>query len=210
MLGTDLFILVLVIEMLALAIAILRRKPVVIVPRIIAGAVILPFLPVLAVVIGSLVANNLTSDFVFSLVLLILILLFCVIIIGASAVLAAQYIWLFNVTETMLMDALSSILQKQGLKCSQSQSSGLFARLSRMPQITVTVAEQDSLRVTVAPFGRAWVRFVGKQRDMGNKVMVDDLKRILSTNKCGKSTALGFLYTILSIAMIGMFIYSLI
>ena len=52
--------------MFALAIAILRRKTVVIMPTTMAGAVILPFLPVLAVVLISSIASAHTSDFTMS------------------------------------------------------------------------------------------------------------------------------------------------
>jgi hypothetical protein len=212
-LGTGFFQLILAIEMLIVAIAILRRRPVVIVPEAIAGAMISLFLPILALVIISFAAGNSPSDFtVSSLVslILILILLLFVIIVAVSAVLAAQYTWLFNISETMLIDALSTVLQKQGLEYSPGQSPGFRARLSRMSRITVAASEQDSIKVTLGSFGRAWIRFVGKRHNPGRKVVVADLKRLLSTNECGNSILSGFMLLILSIAMIGMFIYSLI
>ena len=115
-----LFTLFIGVAMLTLARAILRRRPVVIAPTTMAGVLTLPFLLGLIANTVGLIMGSLNSDFaVMSSALSSLVLL--LILVGFFAIVAAQYFYLYNITETMLRDALHSALQKQGLLYSEPE-----------------------------------------------------------------------------------------
>jgi len=195
--------------MLTLALAILRHRPVVIAPKTAVGALTLPCLPVLIVTTVGSIVDSLNSDStMLSLALTLSGLLEGLMLFGVIVIIAAQYFYLYNITETMLRDALHSALQKQGLPYIESEP-GFFSRLFGV-RISITVLEPKVSIKVIVTSGNAWMRIVGKRRIPNYKALITDFKQFLTANECGTSFVFGVIYIVGAITFIGMGIYCLI
>jgi hypothetical protein len=170
---------------LALGLAVMKRRPILISPKNLWGGIALFIFPMLVVFTIGIVADSLNSDSVSrSLALSLLMMSFPAAIYTLLAFLITRNFWLFNVTEAMVVDALSEALHKQGIVYSIGQSTNPASQSSKPSRITVALPELgSSIKVVTQAFGGGTMRFSGKQHIEDYSGLVSDFKQALIMQK---------------------------
>ncbi len=194
---------------LVLGLRIKKRKPVLILPKTLGRGMALVFLPVLAVMAYRLSVESLNSESV--MMSLAVSLLGLSILAGIYAVLIfflTRSIWVFNVTEAILIEGWCEALQKHGIEYSLSQRTGLgaFPGLSRV--IVSLPGLGSSIKVTLSTFGRAWVSIRGKRHIQNYNTLVSDFRCALAVKDYKGATA-AFQFFFAAAGAIGLTIYGL-
>ncbi len=173
---------------LALGLDIAKRKPVLISPRSLRKKSVIVLLPMFIGIAYRLIADSLNSeDQAASMALSLSVLL---IFAGSSAIfilLSTRNIWLFNVTQPMLIEALDEVLQDKGIEYSLKQGARPGNSFKVPSRIVVDLPTyRTSIRITLSTLGRAWGR-LGNRRSQA--ALLPDFRRALETKNYHSDTA---------------------
>jgi len=192
---------------LALGLAIMKRRPMLISPKNLWRGIAFLAFPMLVVFAIGIVVDSLNSDSVVqSLALSLLMMLFPAAIYTLLAFLITRNFWLFNVTEATVIAALDEALQKQGIEYSIHRSTNPNGEPLKPSRITVALPElESSIKVVMPTFGGGTrMRFRGKQHIEDYSRLVSDFKQALVTKKYdGSIDAVAFALVIGAVATIG-------
>lgn len=180
------FILVSALSLVGLASLILgfiinKRRPVLISPEVIWGALSFMLLPALGLAVFKLISNGLERDSTL-LVLLIWSAVMPIAMIGyVPLMVLTWYYLLFNVTETMIVEGLNAALQMRKVDYVWKREGGFLTKLLGLSERTVSLAgAKHPIKVILISRGRAWVRFRGIRRLHDYKTLIFDFRRALS------------------------------
>lgn len=180
---------------LILGLNVAKRKPVLIWPKSQRWSIFLMFLPMLTMVVYRLGTDSLNPEFqMMSLIASLLTLSVLVSLCAVLMFLSTRSIWVFNVTETMLLEALSEALQRHRIKYSLNQRRHPAGKINRPSWTIMSLTEQRGLiKITSSTLGRAWIRFSGKKHIQNYDALMSDFWCILKAKDYdGATTALPF------------------
>lgn len=191
---------------LALGLNIAKHKPILIAPKSLGRGISLVFLPMLIISayrlsVDILNAESVMASLAVSLLTLSMLVGFCAVLVFLST----RSIWLFNVTEAILIEALGEVLQKNGIKYSLStEPSAKFRGLSRV--IVSLSSPESSIEITLMTLGRAWARFRGRRRIPNYDTLISDFRCALRAKEYGGATA-AFPFFLAATISVGVAIY---
>jgi hypothetical protein len=176
---------------LVLGLEIRKRKPIMILPKTLRRGVYLALSPMLIVSTFRLVTDSLNSDSVVtSLAVSALVILFLVVFCSLLVSLFTRSIWLLNVTDTILIEAMGEVLEKHGIKHSLDRTQSRIIRFYQLSHIVVVLPElTSSIKATFGFLGRAGIRFRGKRHIHNYDILVSDLRQVLKAKEYEGPTA---------------------
>jgi len=171
------------LSMLILGFMAMKRRPILISPKTLRRGMFLVFLPTLIAVTFRMVVDSLNSDVaVLALAQSLLAMSILAVICTLLVFLITRDSWLLlNITEAIALEGLDEILQKHGIEHSLSQNTNPIIRLCGLSQVTAILSGfNSSIKVTLASFGRAWMRFKGRRRILNYDTLISDFRQALA------------------------------
>jgi hypothetical protein len=196
---------------LALGLWIRKRKPVLIFPKNVWGGMSLMFLPYLIYMTLRLIVESLNSDYVMlSLAISLLGMLMTVVPFLLLVFAIAHIWWLFNITETMLVEGLSEALEKHGIEYSLHRSTSPISRFSGLSRIKVDFPRsRSSITITLASLGRAWMHVKGKRRIQNCEMLVSDFRQALTAMQYDGHTAVVPFFSIAAVSIAAVVLWAI-
>lgn len=196
------------LSFLVLGLRVTKRKPILILPKILGRGVSILLLPMLTIMAYSLGVESLNSESVMmSLAGWLSGMSMPIGLYAVSVFLSTRSIWVLNVTEAMLIEGWCEALQKHGIEYSLNQRTGLGA-FPGISQVIVSLPElESSIKVTLSTFGRAWMSFRGKRRIQNYDTLVSDFRCALAEKEYKGVTAAASSFLLPAVVAIGLTIY---
>lgn len=95
---------------------------------------------------------------------------------------------LFNVTGTMLIQELETVLQHHALKYEIRETTNILSMVTQIAQVTIVLTQIKAvIKITFAKEGMAWMRIGRKYRFTSSAAVLGDLARALSEYECDAS-----------------------
>jgi len=189
---------------LALGVVVGKRKPVLVESATLWRAASLALVPLMVVFLCKTISESLSSDDLVGSLTISLVFIASVVAVWALMVaLVTRYIWLFNVTQDMMIEKLEDVLRKRGIDHSSSRRAGPVRRAYGQSLTIVTLSTlRSSICITTAPLGRAWMRFRRARVIPDYDGVIADLKQALAMAEYRGATA-AFLLIYIALLSIG-------
>lgn len=168
-----------------------KRKPILISPKTIRKGGALVFLPTLIVSTFRLAIGSVTADSILLYLSLSVLVVLISVILYALLILSISWcFWLFNVTETILIEALGEALQEHGIEYSLRQTKSPNITFQGARQVTVDLpGTGSSIKVRMGFLGRAWLWFVGRRHIRNCDKLISDFECALKKREYNDITA---------------------